>query len=107
MWGHVTGWINPALGSATGIEQEMNQVLSGTAGSQFLARLERIVTGQPPRGSNVVLSLDAAVQRAAFERWATAGRRDRHRAGHRTDARDGVEPRPSTRTCSPRTTRRP
>ena len=67
MWSQVTGWINPVLGSATGIELEMNQVLSGTAGSQFLARLEQIVTGQPQRGSNVVLSLDANVQRAAFE----------------------------------------
>ncbi len=67
MWGHVTGWINPALGSATGIEQAMNQALSGTAGSQFLSRIERIFTGQPPRGSNVVLTLDAAVQKAAFD----------------------------------------
>lgn len=67
MWGHVTGWINPVLGSATGIEQSMNQALSGTAGSQFLARIERIISGQPPRGSNVVLTLDAAVQRAAFD----------------------------------------
>ncbi|GAA1997953.1 peptidoglycan D,D-transpeptidase FtsI family protein [Microbacterium ulmi] len=67
MWGHVTGWINPILQSATGIERAMNQELSGTAGSQFLARIDRILTGQPPRGSNVTLSLDAAVQRAAFE----------------------------------------
>lgn len=67
MWAPVTGYINPALNSATGIEQAMNQELSGTAGSQFLSRVERIFTGQPPRGSNVVLSLDADVQRAAFE----------------------------------------
>jgi peptidoglycan glycosyltransferase len=69
MWAPVTGYINPALGpgSVTGIEQAMNQVLSGTAGSQFLSRLDRIITGQQPRGSNVVLSLDADVQRAAFE----------------------------------------
>ena len=67
MWGHVTGWINPALGSATGIEQAMNQALSGTASSQFLSRIDRIFTGQPPRGSNVVLTLDAAVQRAAYD----------------------------------------
>ncbi|WP_243075960.1 penicillin-binding protein 2 [Microbacterium sp. SS28] len=67
MWSQVTGWINPALGSARGIELDMNQELSGTAGSQFLARIEQIVTGQPQRGSNVVLSLDAATQRAAFE----------------------------------------
>ncbi|NYE18565.1 peptidoglycan D,D-transpeptidase FtsI family protein [Microbacterium immunditiarum] len=67
MWAHVTGWINPVLGSSTGIEQAMNQALSGTSGSQFLSRIERIITGQPPRGSNVVLSLDADVQRAAYE----------------------------------------
>jgi|UPI0003793B46 peptidoglycan glycosyltransferase len=69
MWAPVTGYINPALGpnAGTGIEQSMNQELSGTAGSQFLSRVERIFTGQPPRGSNVVLSLDADVQRAAYE----------------------------------------
>ncbi len=67
MWAPVTGWINPALGSATGIEGAMNAELSGTAGSQFLARIERIVSGQPQRGSNVVLSLNATVQRAAYE----------------------------------------
>ncbi|MET0813036.1 MAG: penicillin-binding protein 2, partial [Microbacterium sp.] len=67
MWGQVTGWINPALGSATGIEQAMNQELSGTAGSQFLARIDRILTGQPQRGSNVALSLDPVVQRAAYD----------------------------------------
>jgi peptidoglycan glycosyltransferase len=67
MWAPVTGYINPALGAATGIEQAMNQELSGTAGSQFLARIERILTGQPPRGSNVELTLDAAVQRVAYD----------------------------------------
>ncbi|HEY5936958.1 MAG TPA: hypothetical protein VIU61_20050, partial [Kofleriaceae bacterium] len=30
MWAPVTGYINPALGAATGIEQAMNQELSGT-----------------------------------------------------------------------------
>lgn len=67
MWAPVTGYINPVLGVATGLEQAMNQELSGTAGSQFLSRIERILTGQPPRGSNVELTLDAAVQRAAYD----------------------------------------
>ncbi|MET0673463.1 MAG: penicillin-binding transpeptidase domain-containing protein [Microbacterium pygmaeum] len=67
MWAPVTGYINPALGSSTGIEQAMNQALSGTAGSQFLTRVERILTGQPPRGSNVELTLDADIQRAAYD----------------------------------------
>jgi hypothetical protein len=42
----------------TGDEQE----LSGTAGSQFLSRIEQIISGQPPRGSNVLLTLDPAIQ---------------------------------------------
>lgn len=67
MWAPVTGYINPVLSAATGIEQAMNQELSGTGGSQFLERIERIFTGQPPRGSNVELTLDAAVQRAAYD----------------------------------------
>ena len=67
MWAPVTGYINPVLQASTGIEQAMNQELSGTGNSQFLARVERIVSGQPPRGSNVVLSLDATVQKAAYD----------------------------------------
>jgi len=67
MWAPVTGYINPVLQSSTGIEQALNQQLSGTGSSQFLSRVERIVTGQPARGSNVVLSLDAKVQKAAYD----------------------------------------
>ncbi|WP_460775374.1 peptidoglycan D,D-transpeptidase FtsI family protein [Microbacterium sp. GXF7504] len=67
MWAPVTGYINPVLGSATGIEQAMNRELSGTGGSQFLSRVEQIFTGQSPQGSNVMLTLDAAVQKAAYD----------------------------------------
>ena len=55
IWAPVTGYINPVLQSATGIEQAMNRELSGTASSQFLSRVDQIITGQPPRGSNVLL----------------------------------------------------
>lgn len=67
MWAGVTGYINPVLQSATGIEQAMNRELSGTANSQFLSRMDQIITGQPPRGSNVLLTLDPAVQKAATD----------------------------------------
>ncbi|MFT4220119.1 MAG: penicillin-binding transpeptidase domain-containing protein [Microbacterium sp.] len=67
MWAPVTGYINPVLNSATGIEQAMNAPLSGLGGSQFFARLDRIISGKPPRGSNVVLSLDPDVQEAAYD----------------------------------------
>lgn len=70
MWAPVTGYINPVLNSATGIEQAMNQELSGTAGSQFLSRVDQIITGQPPRGSNVLLTLDPTVQKAAYDALA-------------------------------------
>ncbi len=67
MWAPVTGYLNPVLGSATGIERAMNSELSGTAGSQFFSRVDQIITGQPPRGSNVLLTLDPAVQKAAYD----------------------------------------
>ncbi|GEB94214.1 peptidoglycan D,D-transpeptidase FtsI family protein [Microbacterium lacticum] len=67
MWAPVTGYINPVLQSATGIEQAMNRELSGAASSQFLSRVDQIITGQPPRGSNVLLTLDPALQRVATE----------------------------------------
>ena len=67
MWAPVTGYLNPVLGSATGLERAMNQELTGTASSQFLSRIDQIITGQLPRGSNVVLTLDPALQKVAFD----------------------------------------
>lgn len=67
LWAPVTGYINPALGAATGIEQAMNAQLSGLDDSLFLERVEQIFTGEVARGANVVLTLDPVVQRAAAE----------------------------------------
>ena len=67
LWAPITGWINPVLGSSTGIEQIMNQSLSGTDDTQFLARLEQIISGAPARGSNVLLTVDPKIQQAAFD----------------------------------------
>ena len=67
MWSAVTGYYNPALGSATGIEKSMNSELSGTGGSNFLSSIERIVSGQPQKGANVRLSLDPVAQKAAYD----------------------------------------
>ena len=67
MWAPVTGYFNPALQSATGIERAMNADLSGTGSSAFFAEIERILSGQPQSGFSVELTLDAAAQRAAYE----------------------------------------
>ncbi|MES2865407.1 MAG: penicillin-binding transpeptidase domain-containing protein [Actinomycetota bacterium] len=63
MWSSVTGFFNPALQSSTGIEN----ALSGTGASAFLAEIERIVSGQAQTGFSVELTLDAAAQKAAYE----------------------------------------
>ena len=67
MWAPVTGYINPLLRSATGLESAMNQELSGTSGSQFLQRVEQIITGQKPQGSNVAISILPRAQQAAWD----------------------------------------
>lgn len=67
MWSSVTGYYNPALGSATGLERAMNSELSGTGATNFFASIERIISGQPQRGANVVVTVDPVVQRAAYE----------------------------------------
>ncbi len=70
IWAPVTGFFNPALQSATGIEQAMNADLAGTGANAFFATIERLLSGQPQRGSNVLLTLDPVVQRAAMEALA-------------------------------------
>lgn len=67
MWAPVTGYINPVLDAKTQIESAENSVLSGSDSNQFFSRIDRAITGQAPRGSNVELSLDPNVQKAAWD----------------------------------------
>ncbi|MCW4457408.1 penicillin-binding protein 2 [Microbacterium sp. MPKO10] len=62
----VTGYFNPTQGSS-GLEHAMNQYLSGTANSQFLDTLNQIIAGQDPKGAAVEVTIDPAVQDAAWE----------------------------------------
>jgi peptidoglycan glycosyltransferase len=73
MWSAVTGWMNPELQSAEGLERVMGQELSGQASGAFFARIDQIITGQDPRGSNVETTLDPAVQRVAYEALVNRG----------------------------------
>jgi peptidoglycan glycosyltransferase len=50
----------------TGVEGAMNSYLSGTASGQLIPGLTSIVTGQKPKGDNVELTIDPAVQLAAW-----------------------------------------
>ncbi|GAA3595621.1 penicillin-binding transpeptidase domain-containing protein [Klugiella xanthotipulae] len=70
LYAAVTGYYTIDQGT-TGIESSMNSELSGTSSSQFLDKINRIVTGQPPQGASVELTLDPVVQQAARDALGT------------------------------------
>lgn len=70
LWAAVTGYFNPVLNSSRDLESALNEALSGTGGSQFLQRIDQIISGQSPRGANVEITIDPAVQQAASDALA-------------------------------------
>jgi penicillin-binding protein A len=66
LYSAVTGYYTLGQGSA-GIEQSLNDYLSGTSSSQFLDYLNRIITGQNPQGASVSLTIDPVAQQAAYD----------------------------------------
>ena len=62
----VTGFYS-VLYSASGIERSMDEVLNGNDDRLFARRLSDLITGRDPSGGNVVLTIDPAVQQAAYE----------------------------------------
>jgi peptidoglycan glycosyltransferase len=67
-----TGFYSLIYG-ATGIEQTDNDLLTGSDNRLFTRRLSDLLTGRDPKGGNVVLTLNRAVQEKAYK--ALAGRR--------------------------------
>ncbi|MET0726497.1 MAG: penicillin-binding protein 2 [Leifsonia sp.] len=66
LYAPVTGFF-PVNGEPTGIEGSFNDYLSGTANSQFLTTIERIFTGQQPKGAAVSVTIDPVAQQAAWD----------------------------------------
>ncbi|MEX1080153.1 MAG: penicillin-binding transpeptidase domain-containing protein [Homoserinimonas sp.] len=66
LYAAVTGYFTLNQGNA-GIEGSMNEVLSGTADSQFLDQLNSILTGKNPKGAAVELTIDPVAQQAAWD----------------------------------------
>lgn len=66
LYAPITGYFSRNQGM-TGLENAMNQDLSGLSGAQFFTRLMRTVTGEAPQGSSVETTLDAEVQLATAE----------------------------------------
>ena len=65
MYAPATGYYS--VYGATGIEKSENELLAGADDRLFVDRLTTLFSGQQQQGGNVVLTLDAEAQRAAFE----------------------------------------
>jgi len=66
LYAPVTGYFTLGKGS-TMIEHSLTDELSGTANSQFLQKVDSIITGQEPKGASVELTIDPTAQQAAFD----------------------------------------
>lgn len=65
MYAPATGYYS--VYGATGIEKAENDLLAGSDDRLFVDRLTTLFSGQQQQGGNVVLTLDADAQRAAFD----------------------------------------
>ncbi len=66
LYAPVTGYLTLNQGN-TGLEDALNEYLSGTSNDQFFEQLNAIVTGQNPKGASVELTIDPVVQQAAWD----------------------------------------
>jgi len=62
----ITGYYS-VLYSSSGIERSLDEVLNGNDDRLFARRLSDLITGRDPSGGNVVLTIDPAVQQAAYD----------------------------------------
>ena len=65
MYAPVTGYYS--VYGATAIEKAENDLLSGSDDRLFVDRITTLFSGQQQQGGNVILTLDADAQRAAYE----------------------------------------
>ena len=66
MYAPVTGYYSITYGSG-GMERAEDDVLNGSDPRLFVRRLSDMVTGRDPSGGNVRLTIDPAVQKAAYD----------------------------------------
>jgi peptidoglycan glycosyltransferase len=65
MYAPITGWYT--FGNETGIERTQNSYLSGEDDSLFVNRLVDLVNGNATKGANVLLTINPAAQKAAYD----------------------------------------
>jgi peptidoglycan glycosyltransferase len=72
LYAPVTGYYSLRYGSG-GTENTMDSVLNGSDGRLFVRRLSDLITGREPSGGSVELTINPAVQRAAYEALTRRG----------------------------------
>jgi peptidoglycan glycosyltransferase len=72
LYAPATGFYSHVFGSS-GVEKFQNGILSGTDDRLFVRRVVDLLTGKPPKGGSVQLTLNRAAQQVAYEELA--GRR--------------------------------
>ncbi|QIK63354.1 penicillin-binding protein [Leucobacter viscericola] len=72
LYAPITGYFSTRQGR-TGLEDAMNQELSGTANSQFFTRIMNTINGVDPQGSSVETTISAKAQTAARDAMAEGG----------------------------------
>jgi peptidoglycan glycosyltransferase len=66
MYSHITGFYSVVYGP-TGMERAVGDLLSGTSDQLFYRRIGDLLTGEEPVGASVDLTIDPAVQSAAWK----------------------------------------
>ncbi|GAA2821711.1 penicillin-binding protein 2 [Saccharopolyspora taberi] len=72
MYAPVTGYYSFVYGS-NGVERAQGSVLNGTDDSLAFDRLSDMITGRQPRGGDVELTIDPAMQKVAYEELTSKG----------------------------------
>jgi peptidoglycan glycosyltransferase len=65
LYSHVTGYYSFVYGAGGGIEGSEDALLSGSSDALFYRRLVDLVSGKPPAGASVEVTINPAAQRAA------------------------------------------
>ena len=66
LYAPITGYVTLNQGNA-GIEDALNQELSGTSDAQFRDQVNALITGQSPSGASVELTIDPVIQQVASD----------------------------------------
>jgi peptidoglycan glycosyltransferase len=66
LYAGITGYFSQNYG-ATGLEQSMDQQLTGNSDQQFLDRVGQLFLGNQPKGASVELTIDPEIQKLAYD----------------------------------------